>query len=297
MLRLDIDPKPTIQYLDITTHRLVASNFMGEYASIFKGRGIAFESYREYSASNDDAGMIDWKASTRASKLLVKEYTEERNLDVFFLIDASHTMVFGSQKKLKHEYAAEMVAACSFAILDRGDSVGMGLFTDSVNGFLMPDHGLVQYRRILHELANPAHYDGSCDFETAVRTCLHRLRPQTLLVLVTDAVGLSGEWEHPLKVANTKFDTIALIVRDPRDDNLPEGVGHVVIEDAYTGEQILIDSDRIREQYAKVAKELKDQNISVLRRARITDVEVIPTNEDFARHIVAFFERRKRRYH
>jgi uncharacterized protein (DUF58 family) len=295
MLKLDIDPKPRIQILDVTTRGLVASNFMGDYQSIFKGKGISFESYREYTTT-DDAELIDWKASLRAGKTLVREFVEERNLEVFFLIDASYSMVFGSQVKLKHEYVAEMVAAMSFAILERGDSVGVGLFSDKVHGFLTPYHGIVQYRRILRELTNPAHYDGPCNIEEAIKVCINRLRPQTIIILITDAVGLQGSWEHPIKIANQKFEVLAILVRDPRDDELPEGAGHIVVENAYTGEQIIMDSEKIRVQYAHAASEIKERAIATLKRARVGDIAVISSKEDFAKHIIAFFERRKRRW-
>jgi uncharacterized protein (DUF58 family) len=294
MLKLDIDPQPRIHHLDVMTHKLVASRFMGDYPSLFKGRGVIFESFREYSPS-DDASIIDWKASSRAGKALVREFADERNLDVFFLIDASHTMVFGSQDKLKHEYAAEMAAAMALAVVQQGDSVGVGLFSDKIHGFLPPDRGIAQYRRILRELTNPAHYDGECNFEEAMRACILRLRPQTILIIITDGVRLSGDWAGLLRIAGKKFDVITLLVRDPRDDELPAGCGHIAVEDPYTGEQLLIDTDSIRGDYAKAAKEILDSNLATLRTGRVVDVPIMRTDADFAAKIISYFERRKRK--
>ncbi|MFA5929265.1 MAG: DUF58 domain-containing protein [Candidatus Micrarchaeia archaeon] len=294
MMKLDIDPKPRIENLELTTHRLVTSNFMGDYQSVFRGRGVIFESYREYSNS-DDASEIDWKASMRCGKTMVKEYVEERNLDVFFLMDSSYTMVFGSQKKLKHEYAAEMVASMAFAILDRGDAVGLGMFSDKVQGFLPPERGHAQYRRLLREIARPENYDGPCNFEAAVRTCLQRLKPQTLLVLVTDGVNMDGNWRIPLKVANRKFEVLLMLVRDPRDDELPSGVGHVSVENPSTGEQMLLDTEGIRGEYAAAAKGILDSNMALFHHCGIADVPVMRTDEDFTKHVVGYFQRRKMR--
>jgi uncharacterized protein (DUF58 family) len=293
MLKPDIDPKPRISYLEIATHRLVATNFMGDYQSVFKGRGVVFESYREYGAT-DDAMMIDWKTSLRAGKPMVKEFAEERNLDVFFLVDGSHTMVFGSQKKLKFEYAAELVASMAFSILERGDSVGLGIFNEDMRGFLMPERGITQYRRMLRVLADPENYDGGCNFEEAVRACVHRLRPETLLILVTDAVHLEGDWELLLKIANRKFEVLIILLRDPRDDELPDS-GHVVVENPSTGQQLLIDTGAIQKDYARAAKEILEHNLATMRRGRVADIPIIMTNEDFPKHIISFFERRKRR--
>ncbi len=294
MLKLDVDPKPKIEYLEIASHRLVTTNFMGDYQSVFKGKGIIFESYRQYTDS-DDASEIDWKATVRSGKPMVKEYIQERNLDVFFLIDASYTMVFGSQKRLKHEYAAEMVASMAFAILERGDSVGVGLFTDKLNGFLMPERGIVQYRRILKQLTKPENYDGPCRFEVAVKECLQRLRPQTLLILISDGVQLDGNWLVPLKVANKKFEIVIMLVRDPRDDELPSGVGQVMVQNPYNEKQFLVDTGNVASDYERYSKEVLQNNLKMFMHSGIADVPVIRTDTEFAKHVIKFFERRKRR--
>ena len=70
------------------------------YKILLRGRGIAFDSYRDFE-QDDDASMIDWKASLRANKLLAKKYLEEREREVYFLVDVSNSMLFGSRKRLK----------------------------------------------------------------------------------------------------------------------------------------------------------------------------------------------------
>ena len=89
----------------IIAKKFVNSGFLGSYTSFFRGRGLEFENYRSYTES-DDASFIDWKASLRSNNLLVKEYVEERALNVFLLIDVSSKMFFSSTQKLKNEYAA-----------------------------------------------------------------------------------------------------------------------------------------------------------------------------------------------
>ena len=61
-----------------------------------------------------------------------RELVEERNLNVFFLIDVSSSMVYGSIDKLKIEYVAELAAALSYVVLNAGDSVGFALFNDKI---------------------------------------------------------------------------------------------------------------------------------------------------------------------
>src|SRR3989344_8757002 len=73
------------------------------YRVILRGRGVEFDGFRSYS-SDDDASAIDWRASRRANKLLVRQYIEERNLSVVFAVDVGEHMVFGSTEKLKCEF-------------------------------------------------------------------------------------------------------------------------------------------------------------------------------------------------
>ena len=84
--KLKIDLTKNIKKLEITTKKVVGTHLIGTYKSAFKGRGLEFASFREYS-QNDDASQIDWKASVRTNKLLIKEFEEERKIDIFFLID------------------------------------------------------------------------------------------------------------------------------------------------------------------------------------------------------------------
>jgi len=255
---------------------------------------MIFESFRDYSNS-EDAASIDWRASSRAGKLLVREYLEERNLEVFFLVDSSYSMVFGSEKKLKHEFAAELISSMAFAILQKGDSVGLGMFCENVRAFVPPSHGMVQYRKLLRQLTDPKNYDGPCDFGEATRLCMQRLKPNTIIFLITDFLQIEDGWEQPLKVASRKFELIPLLIRDPRDSELPQGVGQIMVENAYTGEQMLVDASSIREQYSRVSKELLDSKVQVLKRVCASLPGVINTNDNPAQSIIRYLERRKLR--
>ena len=128
--QLRIDPSIVVKRLKILTNNIVNSQLVGNYRSVFKGRGLEFEGYRHYTP-DDDASSIDWKASVRSKEMLVKQLIDERNVSVFFLIDVSSSMVYSTTDKLKVEYMAELVATLSYVILSAGDSVGFALFIDS----------------------------------------------------------------------------------------------------------------------------------------------------------------------
>ena len=281
--------------LQIGSRYAVATNFMGDYTSVFKGRGIVFESFREYTSA-DDSSMIDWRASARVGKQLVREYAEERNLDVFFLVDSSYSMVFGSQKKLKHEYTAEMVSSMAYSILQKGDSVGVALFSDGLRDFLPPTYGLKQHRKILRILTDPSNYDGPCDLASALKACMHRLKKSTVLVLVTDFLQFSDGWQLPLKVASQKFDIIPLVIQDPRDLELPDDDSQIVVENPHTGEQMLLSVRKVKEEYAKISQNLLYEKLNLIKRINVSQSGIIKTDKAFSPQIVKYLERRKRRW-
>ena len=92
------------------------------YRTIFRGKGLEFDRYRDFNP-DEDASSIDWKASLKANTLLARQYIEERDLDFYFVVDVSNSMMFGSSDKLKAEYAAEIVAALGHLILNSNDNL------------------------------------------------------------------------------------------------------------------------------------------------------------------------------
>ena len=168
MAKLRISLTPALKKLEIFTKKNVSNTFLGSYKSVFRGRGIEFEEYRAHIPS-DDASFIDWKASLRANQMLVKEFGEERQLNVFILIDVSSTMFYGSTFKLKNEYAAELAASLCYAVLQADDAVGFALFSDKIVQSSFPAHDPKQLYLLFRALTNEKNYGGSCNFENAIK--------------------------------------------------------------------------------------------------------------------------------
>ncbi|MBI5229585.1 DUF58 domain-containing protein [Candidatus Micrarchaeota archaeon] len=291
-MKLDLEQR--IKSLEIVAKRLVTSNFMGNYKSVFKGRGIEFDSYRTYTPA-DDATLIDWLASQKGGELLVKQYVEERNLDVFFLVDSSRSMEFGSHEKLKHEYTAELVASLSFEILTNGDGVGLGMFNEKMNVFIPPKIGLSQYYIVIRKLTDLNNYGKQCSLLPALVYLNMLLRKSALIIIVSDFIGVGNDWERYIKIMAKKYEMIAFVVRDPRDNALPSGVGQMVLSDPYSNAQLLVDVDKISESYERHAREMLQATRGKLINSGV-DVVELNSDESFVLPVIKFFERRKRRW-
>ena len=210
-----LDLSEGIKRLKILTAQIVNTSIVGGYKSVFKGRGLEFEDYRQYTP-NDDASLIDWKASVRSKELFIREFVEERNLNVYFLIDVSSSMVYGSIDKLKMEYAGELAAALSYVVLNAGDSVGFALFNDKIVKNVPPIIGPMQYHNLVTALVNPNHYGGKYNLDEALKFILAFLKQASIVIIISDFIGLKNDWERYIRVVSKKFD---LIGKGPKRQN------------------------------------------------------------------------------
>jgi len=92
----------------------------GEYHSVFKGTGIAFEEVREYQPG-DDIRAIDWNVTARIGHPFIKRFVEERELTVILLVDSSGSNQFGTQQQQKREVAAELAAVLAFSAISNNE--------------------------------------------------------------------------------------------------------------------------------------------------------------------------------
>lgn len=290
MARLKIKFPTLLQELSLAVKGLVDTNYLRGYKSAFKGQGLEFANFRFYSAS-DDASRIDWKTSGRTGKLIVKEFVEERNLNVVFLLDVSSKMMLGSAPKLKVEYAAELVSSFAFTILNAGDSVGLTMFSDKIMYNLNPSNGVRYSQVVFDALTNLSYYGGDSNVKEALNYALKNLPLNSLVILVSDFIG-ENNFLNELKIASKKFDFIGIMVRDPIDVNLPKISGQVLVEDPVTGEKLLINPKKISNQYNQ--QERKEvSNLSKMFLNSGADFLQLYTDKLFAKELGMFFERRK----
>jgi uncharacterized protein (DUF58 family) len=291
MYQMNVDVLELAKKVNIALSILVENKIISRYRSVFRGKGLEFDGYRLYT-SNDDSQLIDWKATVRSNQTLVKQFHEERNLNVNFLIDVSSSMVFGSGDKLKCEYAAELIASLSNFILIAGDNVGLFLFNDNITTTLPCKGGKNQFYMILKTLVDSKQYGGGYDLPGALHHILSTGKKKSLLFIVSDFIGLNAGWEETVKLASGKFDVIGVMIRDPRDRQLPRNVGQVVISDPYSGRTMLIDPDEVGDDYEMYVKQ-EEENIERGFKNNNADFVMFPTDQPIVKPLVNFLKRRE----
>jgi hypothetical protein len=296
MKQINVDLLPLIHKLEAVLKRGLSREILaGSYQSVFKGKGLEFVGFREFTPA-DDAMQIDWKASLKAHKLMVRVLQEERDLTVFFLFDVSDSMLFSSHKKLKCEYAAELIGTMAYAMQSVGDNVGMAMFTDKMVNVILPSTGRNQFYNMVRTLSDPLVYGGKFNLDTALTFLMNTgfLKPGSIVFVVSDFIGLKQGWEKNMKLAGLKYDLTAVVIRDPVDMRMPEVEGEIQLSDPYTTKnQRLISPLDAKRMYEAEAKNQIERLRKELIKTR-SDILYLETTEDFTSAIFNFFRQRQK---
>ncbi len=284
----------TVRRLEITTRRAVNDRLAGQYHSVFKGRGMAFDEVRLYQPG-DDVRAIDWNVSARMQETYVKVFSEERELTVMLLVDLSASVEFGSQKKSKAEVAAEIGALLAFSAVKNNDRVGLILFTDRVERFVPPKRGRKHVLRIISQILLHKPADRGTNLEVPLTTLRRALRRHSIAFVISDFLAPLPTYATPLTLASRRHDVVPLVLRDPLEGQLPN-VGLLHVEDPETGEIGYIDTGRaaVRRQYAETYQRITAERSRFFTRLGSDFVEVT-AGDDYAKALVALFTRRERR--
>ena len=286
---------PSIKRLEIYTKGLAMGKLIGTYRSSFKGRGLEFDGYRDY-APDDDAGLIDWKASARTNDILIRQFIEERNLNVFLLTDVNSSMLYGSSaNKLKVLYAAELCASLCYAILKAKDSVGYGLFNDHLITHEMPSLESQQFYKLYRTLLQTENYGGHYNMSAVLEEVLAFLPEKTILIIISDFIGVGGDWERKLSIASQKFEIIGIMIRDIFDRTLPSDEINLLVEHPENEQQLLINPADARRAYELHAKE-QEEYVKKTFKKNNSDIIMLTTDKPFVKPLFNFFKMRERRW-
>jgi uncharacterized protein (DUF58 family) len=281
-----------IRRLQLKARRAVEDLLGGEYHSVFKGTGIAFDEVRAYQPG-DDVRAIDWNVTARTGRPFVKRFVEERELTLILAVDVSGSQRFGTRQLTKRAVAAELAALLALCAVSNNDRVGLVAFTESVERFVPPKKGPRHVLRLLRDILAFEPRKPGTDLAAALDFINKVQRRRAIVFLISDF--LAGGFADAFRRAARKHDLIAVRVADPREREWP-AVGLVRLEDAETGRQVLVDtgSPAVRAAFAAGAK---DRAAALTRLARGAQADLIEAGTDGTHFdaLLGFFRKRERR--
>lgn len=311
-----------VREIQVRTGRQVADVLAGEYTSVFKGRGIEFDEVRPY-IPGDDVRSIDWNVTARMGSPFVKRYVEERQLTLMLLADISASQDFGSTSRSKREATAELCALLAFSANLNDDKIGLTLFHGSVEQYIPPRKGQRHCQRVVREVLAHGTLEGradaggaaprtrrsawrlpfrkrtlrtgreATDIKRGVEFLLKVMKRRAIWFVVSDF--LDDGYLEALQTANRKHDVVAVLMTDPREQELPD-VGLVSLRDAETGARLDVDMGpaALRRRFAERGHQRAVELERQFRSAKIDFIHIDAT-QSVVDPLVKFFRMRERR--
>ena len=281
-----------VKKIEIHTRGLVNDLFGGEYHSVFKGRGMTFSEVREYQPG-DDIRLIDWNVTARTGAPFVKIFEEERELTVFILVDISGSGNFGSLDQLKRDFASEIAAVLGFSAIKNNDKVGLILFSDEIEKFLVPKKGKSHVLRVIRELLYTKPKSRRTSIKKALDYLLNVAKRKSVVFLISDF--LDDDYWSSLKVVNRKHDLIGIRLYDPAEIK-PPNLGLTKVKDSESGESFWVDtSDNNIMDELERTNHLNQDKLNSKSKKIGFDLITISIEKDFVEPILSFFKMRERR--
>ena len=291
-------PERLLARLEWRVVRRLDGRLAGGYRTAHRGTGTDLVGLREYT-EGDDARHIDWNVTARLNEPQLRVFTEDRELTVWLVLDRSASMTVGPPGRGKDDVLSELALVLARLFGRGGNRVGALLYDTGAVRAVPPGTGRRHALRIGAELARTAdaaagRRGSTTDLAAMLDAVAKLARRRALIVVISDFIG-DGDWGRSLLRLVPRHEVVALRVIDAADDELPD-VGLVVVEDAETGEQLVIDSgDPLLRARLRAGVEGRDARLAAGMRRAGVPIYRIGTDADLATALIEVVASTKRR--
>ena len=270
----------------------------GDYRSRLLGQGSELAQIRPYTLG-DDVRQIDWNVTARTGEPHVRVQHAERVLVTWLVLDTSPSMNFGTAERRKADVAEGVGDRVGHVATRRGNRLGVVTFGDARAALDSRAPGAARTDRVcsatLHGTRSgdgPAGRVGATSLGEAIRRADALARQRSFVVLVSDFRG-PDDWRRPLLQLAGRHDVVAVEIRDPREQELPNA-GELWLVDPETGRQLRVDtrSAKLRRRFAEAAAAERRRVAQTFASLGVRHV-VLSTSGDWLRELALFLRRAK----
>ena len=253
-LLFDDEFQRKLESLALVSRRVFAGRMRAERRSKKKGSGVEFADHRAY-APGDDFRFVDWNVYRRFGKLLVRLFEEEEDLSIYFIIDCSGSMAFGSPSKF--DQARRLCAALAYVGLANLDRVTL-VAANERGGSVMPStRGKNRIFKVFQYL-DQLEASGVTDLGQSLKTFVAQHKRRGLALLISDLYDTHG-FEAGINVLRyNKFEPYVLHMVEPSGGSLAQRsiLGDINVYDCETGEEREVTvTERMLEQIVEAHRE------------------------------------------
>lgn len=202
------------RYQSVKARKHTARVLDGSYKSIHKGRSMNFDELREY-VQGDDIKDIDWKASARSQKLLVRQYIAERKHNVLLVFDTNMNMLGDSDGfEEKRELAILSAGTLAYFVNKSGDYVASVFMSENGVKYFPFKAGLDNIETILENYHRTVTMNNNSDVNDCLEYIIRNFKQKMIIVLVSDVRGFTTITDTNLKRLLVAHDVLALNISD-----------------------------------------------------------------------------------
>ena len=287
-------PDALLRALDVTISQRMQGLLAGDYRSVLLGDGTELAQVRPYVAG-DDVRRIDWNVTARTGEAHVRVQLAERVLVTWLVLDTSPSMEFGTADRRKADVAEGVAIAVGHISTRRGNRLGVVTFGDAKPRMVPPKAGRVGLLGMLAALREEPEERsvGATSLGEALTRTGALAQQRSIVVVVSDFRG-PRDWRGPLLQLAGRHDVVAVEIRDPREQELPNA-GALWLVDPETGRQLRVDtrSERLRTRFAAAAAAERAEVARMFAAVGVRHV-VLTTSGDWLRSLAVFLRRRRR---
>lgn len=282
--------------LEWTVIRRLDGLLQGDYRTLWRGVGLDLADLREYQ-HHDDVRHIDWNVTARQQQPYVRQFTEDREMTAWFLLDLSPSVDFGSGLSSKRSRMREFVGVLGRLLTRHGNRIGALLYGTEIDTVMPARGGRLQVLELLQRIGvqpPPAASGTTTDLRDLLLAAQRIVRRRSTVFVVSDFISAPG-WVTTLAQLARRHDVTAVRLFDPLEMELPD-LGLLTLRDAETGEQLLVDTHDpgFRERFAAQAQQREAALIEGLSAAGVDTLE-LATDDDLMDALLRFADLRKQR--
>ena len=289
------DAAALLTRLEWTVLRRLDGLLQGDHRTLMRGAGLDLADLREYQ-HHDDVRHIDWNVTARLQQPYVRQFTEDRELSAWFLVDLSASVDFGSDQFTKRRIAREFVGVLARLLTRHGNRVGALLYGTSVDTVLPARGGRTHVLELLQRMAARASETsaGATDLRDLLGSAARHIKRRSTVFVVSDFISPPG-WEAALGQLAMRHEVTAVRLFDPLEMEMPD-LGLLTMKDAETGEEIVVDTHDagFRRRFKAAAERRETALRQSLAKAGVDTLE-LATDDDLVDSIRRFADLRKQR--
>jgi uncharacterized protein (DUF58 family) len=246
----------------------VTSDMAGDIRSAFKGRGMEFEEVRTY-GFGDDVRDIDWRVTARKGDVYTKVFSEEKDREVYVVLDLSPYMLFGTKKELKSVSASKIASLLGWQSMANKDRFGLIIYDGVDTKVFKPQSNQKNLMAILKTISETSikvlekakdKIQPEANISDPLQYLQYSVKNKAIIFVVSDFNNVSETALKTLIYLTKKCRVYCINVYDYIEEISPES-GEYKVE--YNGEKLVFNSSskEFKRKYAQYyQKKRKDMD-------------------------------------